>query len=123
MEKPVILCYAVPEGIAAELKKLAHRFGAGIRRIPREAYSLPIAAAAGGLAPRSVYTGEELPEPMAVFVNFPDGALDVFLSELCRSEVRIPLKAVLTPYNAVWTADRLYEELCREREAFARRKP
>ena len=49
--------------------------------------------------------------------------LDAVLSELRRRKVHIPLKAVVTPTNALWTPGELYAELCREREAIARGRP
>ncbi len=119
MEKPVILAYALPAETAARYDKVARRFGGSLKAVPVEAYSLPIAGAAGGLAPRAPYLGRELPEPVLVFVNFPEGMLEVFLETLKKVNVpRVSLKAVLTPHNAIWTPDELYRELCREREAF-----
>jgi hypothetical protein len=52
---------------------------------------------------------------MAVFVSVPDTMLDVLLSAMKERGIKIPLKAVLTPYNAVWDANTLYNELCAER--------
>lgn len=118
MEKPLILCYGLPEEDCAVLKRFAKRYGAGIRRVLPPSYTLPIAAVASGLEGGASAPLNELPEPMLVFANFPRAMLEVFLDALRASEVRkVPLKAVVTATNAAWTAEVLYRELCRERSA------
>lgn len=118
MEKPLILCYALPESDCAALKRFAKRYGAGIRRVLPPSYALPIAAVASGMEGAATGPFNELAEPMLVFANFPETMLDVFLDALRASSVRkVSLKAVVTPTNAAWTADALYRELCRERSA------
>jgi hypothetical protein len=42
--------------------------------------------------------------------------LDVVLAMIREKGIKIPLKAILTPHNAVWDANTLYKELCRERK-------
>ena len=123
MEKPIILCYGIAEYEADRLEKLCLKFGSGIKKATLNEYSLPIAALAAGLPVQKAYNGKSLPEPILVFVNFPEGMLDVFLSEMKKYRIaNHSLKVILTPHNAVWTPDRLYKELCREREAFSRKK-
>ncbi len=123
MEKPSILCYGIDEREVSRLEKAAKCVGASVRKpLPAE-YSLPIAAAAANLPVRRPYEGPLLPEGMLVFVSFPEGTLDLLLSELKKNGIGIGiLKAILTPYNAVMTPFALYEELCRERKAFLQRK-
>lgn len=58
-------------------------------------------------------------EELLVMANFRGGQLDELLDRLRQGGVSVALKAVLTPTNAAWTAQALYEELCRERAAFA----
>lgn len=116
MEKPLILCFALPEEDCAALKRFAKGYGASIRRVLPSSYALPIAAVAGGMEAPAAPLLQELPEPMLVFANFPEAMLDVFLSALRASGLRkVALKAVVTPTNAAWKADELYRELCRER--------
>ena len=47
--------------------------------------------------------------------------LDGFLKQLHAGQVKIPLKAMVTPSNQNWTLANLLQELCREREEFAKR--
>ncbi|MBQ4065472.1 MAG: DUF3783 domain-containing protein [Clostridia bacterium] len=119
MEKPLILCYALPEEDRLALARFAKRFGADVRGVSPAAYSLPIAAVVGGgLEGVPTALVPELPESMLIFANFPEVMLDVFLDALRASSVRkVPLKAVVTATNAAWRADELYRELCRERAA------
>ena len=123
MEKPLILCYALPEKDRMDLARFAKRYGASVKAVPPASYSLPIAAAVGGLEGVPSALIAEFPEPMLVFANFPEVMFDVFLDALRASDVRkVPLKAVVTPTNAAWRADDLFRELCREREAFRKAK-
>ena len=119
MEKPMILCYALPEKDRGELARFCKRYGASVKAVAPASYSLPIAAVVGGLEGTPTALASELPEPMLVFANFPEAMLDVFLDALRASDLRrVPLKAVVTATNAAWRADELYRELCRERAAF-----
>ena len=50
------------------------------------------------------------PEPVMVFVRLSDGMLDEALAAMREAGIRIPHKAVLTPYNVKWTAWQLYAQ-------------
>ena len=72
-------------------------------------------AAAAPLAP--------LPEPMLVMAGFAPALMDAYLKTArTMGAQRVALKAVLTPYNASWSAVRLHGELAREHEAMLRHK-
>ena len=65
-------------------------------------------------APESV---EAFGRPMLVLAGFTNQRIKTFLNEMRAKEVPpIPLKAVLTEYNAVWDSFSLYEELKKEDE-------
>lgn len=118
MEKPLILCYALPERDRVALARFAKRYGVAVKDVKPASYALPIAAVVSGLNGELSAPVTELPEPMLVFANFPEVMLDVFLDALRASDLRrVPLKAVVTATNAAWRADELYRELCRERAA------
>ena len=117
MEKPQILCYALSMPAEMALAKLARRLGIVLRNVPVASYTLPLAGVAAGLSPRRPYEGQPLAEPMLVFVNMPEVRLRQFLAAMREEGPRVSLKAVLTPHNAVWSAEELYRELCRERAA------
>ena len=120
MEKPIIVCYGISDYDYERLNKLCLKFKFDIKKAELTEYSLPIAAQVSGVSPILPYLGEGLPEVMLVFANFPEGTLDLFLSEMRKHKIAIgSLKAILTQYNAAWTPIQLYKELCREREAFS----
>ena len=71
--------------------------------------------------PESVKAFEK---PMLVLAGFTNHRVKTFLDELKRSQVPpIPLKAVLTEYNAVWDSCSLYEELKKEDEYMRNNSP
>lgn len=56
-------------------------------------------------------------KPMLVLAGFTNHRITAFLNEMKKKDVPpIPLKAVLTEYNAVWDSFCLYEELKKEDE-------
>ena len=117
MEKPRILCYNVDNDTLKRLTELCIRFSVKVIDVPFEDYGKPIAAVASGVfSEKNALAVSTLSESMAVFVSVPDAMLDVLLSAMRERAIKIPLKAVLTPYNAVWDANTLYNELCRERK-------
>lgn len=116
MEKSKILCYNIDEKTISSLKALSSRLKISVIRVQREDFSKPIATVASGIfSEKNPLINASFAEGMAVFVSIPDTMLDVLLSYMKDRGVVIPLKAVLTPYNAVWDANTLYNELCRER--------
>lgn len=55
--------------------------------------------------------------PMLVLAGFTNQRIKAFLDEMKRRDIPpIPLKAILTEYNAVWDSCSLYEELKKEDE-------
>ena len=117
MNSPLLLCFRINEETCAALKKLGKPFGAQLKRVSPAAYSLPLAAIAAGMEGQGSPLLSDFPEPMLVFVNFPEVMLDSFLDAMRARGIRVPLKAIVTEHNAVWTPHTLYRELCAEREA------
>lgn len=65
------------------------------------------------------FQGAEFPLEMLVFSGMDSQALDLFLKKYKETQLApIPLKAVLTPYNVFWSAEKLYGELLKEHTAF-----
>ena len=56
--------------------------------------------------------------PALVLSGLSNTALDGFLDDLRTQGVDIPLKAMVTPTNRVWSVQQLLAELTREHEAF-----
>lgn len=51
---------------------------------------------------------------MLIFCGLDSEAMDALLAALKERKLRIPLKAVVTPYNIQWSSRMLYEELKKE---------
>ena len=116
MEQPKILCFTAEENLISGLEKLSRKYGVDTKAVKVSEYGMPIAAISAGIPAVSGYNGQPLPESMLVFVNFSEGSLDLFLSEMKKYQVgKGIIKAILTKHNAVWTPVQLYSELCRER--------
>ena len=61
-------------------------------------------------------------DEMMVFCGMDSDQLDRFLEEYRRREIPpVLLKAVLTPYNAMWTPGRLCAELKKEQQIFQKK--
>lgn len=67
---------------------------------------------------------DDFEQPMLVLAGFTNHRITAFLNEMEEKEVPpIPLKAVLTEYNAVWDSHSLYEELKKEDEYMRNNSP
>lgn len=65
-------------------------------------------------------TDNPIEEQMLVLYQFTERRLDQLLFQLRKAGVpKIDLKAIVTEQNSRWTLYQLYEELKKEREAFA----
>ncbi len=116
MNKPKILCYNIEKETLAPLSLLAGKLGCETVPVSPESYSLPILSVASGVpAKRSPLVPQSMTEGMLIFVNLPEALLDVLLQKMREKGIKVSLKAVLTPHNAVWDAHTIYRELCRER--------
>lgn len=62
-----------------------------------------------------LYPAVGFPAEMIVFCGLDGAELDTFLKEYKETGIAsIPLKAMLTPYNIGWTAEKLFGELLEE---------
>lgn len=96
--------------------------GMGIRpvKIYRQQYGEKIGALAGIPAfdlSGAPCQGADFSEEMMVMCFFEKETLDAFLDAYKAAGLPpIGLKAVLTPYNAAWSAEKLYRELKKEHQ-------
>lgn len=125
MQKTVLL-YHIPEearrrGIESALRAL----GFSTVYVERRDYLKPVGTLAGAeifLKIDREYSGPEFAEGMLVMAGLTDWEVDLALKALRENGGgAVPYKAVLTDTNQFWTSVMLYEELKKEREAFARR--
>ena len=118
---PVVLAFNLDPIAFKGLEVLCEGIGLRAVSVPREAFHRPVGALAGLPIPEAeAAAGDGFQDAMLVMCGLDEQRFDTFLKALRASALpRIPLKAVLTPYNALWSAVQLHAELRREHEAMA----
>ena len=116
-----ILFYQIRGEKRTQLKKVCGELGIGITVVSPAEYGEPVGALAGfpGMKKQGkACTGAGVCGEMLVFAGFDSDALDEFL-DACKTAKVAPTacKAVLTPHNAGWSGEKLYEELVKEHQA------
>ena len=115
---PTLLLFNMAPQKRAALQVIALRCGCRMQAVPAERHGATLAGILSGEAAETA-PAEPFTEELLVMAGLNERQLDTVLTELRRRRVHIPLKAVVTPTNAEWTAGELYNELCRERDAIA----
>ena len=119
MPRPTILAFNLTDARLSKLRFLCMKLGLLAKVVPQEDFTQPIAARAG-LAERceSPEAAESFAEEMIVFCHMSNVQLNNFLKTAKQQRIPpFPLKAILTPTNAEWTACALCAELKEERAA------
>lgn len=109
-----ILLFAVNVMKANQIMGICKRLNHTVLVIPRADYGKPLGVLAGmaGKKNSTIYSGEEFADEMVVFSGIDSEALDIFLDEYKKAGIApIQRKAVITPFNVGWTAEKLYKEL------------
>ena len=119
-----ILFYQIRGEKRKQLKKICGELDIEILVVSPAEYGEPVGALAGFPGMRKqgkACTGEGVRGEMLVFVGMDDDALDEFLA-VCKEDGVAPTacKAILTPHNAAWSGEKLYEELVREHQSMRR---
>ena len=120
MAPATILTFNLPGEAFARLRGLSAAIGLRVRAVPPESFATPLGAMLGiPVAPDDAPTdGGSFSDPMLLMCNLDEAQFNRFLQLLRQPGLpRIPLKAVLTPYNVGWNALQLHRELQREHEA------
>ena len=122
MAVPTILAFNLDDGAADALKKVCDSKKFRMKAVPRESFSMPLGGMVGLQVTGAVNAVTQgFDDPMLVMCGLDEHTLDTFLRVMRYSAVPpIPLKAILTPTNAAWSALTLHEELCREHEQMQR---
>ncbi len=114
-----VLAYNFDGAELKKLKKLCTGKGARVRAVAPEDFAQPLGALCG--AEKRIDNpppAAPMDEKILVLAHFAPRQLDALLTDLRTARVGLDaLKAVLTPTNAKWTADKLCAELLRERKA------
>ena len=117
--KPVLLCYNLPNTKLSKLRVFCIQNKIRLLEVRREWFSQPIEQLL--IAPQGKISAPKFNEEMVVFADFPAPLFNLTLNRMRSSALpQVSLKAVLTETNRLWNSEQLYEELSKEREAFAR---
>ena len=82
--------------------------------VPKSDYAKTLGALANisGMKSNASYKGEEFLDEMMVFSGMDSDTMDRFLLEYKKNNIApIKRKAMLTPTNVMWSAEKLYKEL------------
>lgn len=113
-----VLAYNFGGAELKKLKKLCSGKLARVRAVAPEDFAQPIGALCGVEKRIENPPAAPMSEQILVLAHFAPRQLDALLAEMRTARVATAaLKAVLTPTNAKWSADRLCAELLKEREA------
>lgn len=125
MAPATVLTFNLNEPDFVRLRGLSAAMGIRVKAVPPESFTLPLGGMLGiptgpiNAAP----VGESFRDAMLLMCNLNEQQFNQFLQMLRAPGLpRIPLKAVLTPHNASWSAIQLHEELLREHEAMTRKQ-
>ena len=119
-----ILFYQIRGEKRKQLKKVCKDLAIEVVVVSPAEYGEPVGALTGFSGMRKQgrgCTGDGVTGEMLVFVGMDDEALDEFL-DVCKAEAIAPIacKAILTPYNAGWSGEKLYAELVKEHHSMQR---
>ena len=128
--KETVLLYNINGEKAKNIKKILLLLGIRGKSVTEDMYREKLGVLAGILTKeeaQNVKTDVEsekedvteenvrITEEMLVMCGFSNERVDRFLTEMRKQKVqKIGLKAVLTPYNALWDSYGLYRELMKE---------
>lgn len=116
--RPMILTFNLSEARLAKLRFLCMKLGAAVKPVPAADCVQPIAALCGLAAPQEAAQAEGFPDEMLVFCHMDNAAVNRFLQTAKQLRFApVALKAILTPTNAEWTPQQLWQELKAERAA------
>ena len=115
-----ILIYNLSPQLDAKLKMLCRKMNIGSRTVEKSEYGYPLGVLLGLSEKTEPAQGEDFDDSMLYIAGLRGGMLNLFIDQLRRNKIIIPLKAVQTETNVGFTSYELHRELCAEREAIAR---
>lgn len=115
-----ILIYNLPPEKDAKVKMLCRKFGFDSRTVEKSEYGYTLGFLLGSSQDKAVRDNEDFDEEMLYIADLRGGMLNLFLDQLRRKKLSVPLKAIQTEMNVGFSSTELYHELCAEREAIAK---
>ena len=116
----VILIYNLEPKKDAKLKMLCRKMNIDTRSVEKNEYGYTLGYLLGLSQDAGSGENGDFDDEMLYIAGLQGGMLHLFLDQLRRNKLIVPLKAVQTETNTGFTSFELHRELCAEREAFAR---
>ena len=115
-----ILIYNLSPKKDSELKMLCRKMNLSAQTVDKSDFSMTLESLLGFSDEKTRREGEDFDGEMLYIAGLQGGMLNLFLDQLRRKKLTVPLKAVMTQSNLSFTSCELYKELCAEREAIAK---
>ena len=122
-EKTVLIYGLLPQEFT-DVKRVLLEQGVKVERVQNDQLHWQVGALAGFAGFQSFQPVENTPldSPVLLFAGCDSKSIDQVLDTLRTTDVKIPLKAVVTATNQRWTFMQLAKELAREHEAVMSRR-
>ena len=116
--EPMILMYNLASPRGMRLKLICAQLKMAARDVRPEEYGLPLGALAGIPIPAE-HASEDgtFSDEMLLLAGLDEAQLNGLLQAMREEGIRIPLKAVLTPFNAAWSSLKLHAAIREEHES------
>ena len=116
----VVLIYNLSDVKNAKLKMLCRKLNIEARTVEKAEYGHKLGYLLDISEDSSSQNGKDFDGEMLYISGLVGGMLNLFIDQLRRNKIIIPLKAVQTPTNSGFTSYDLYRELSAEREAITK---
>ena len=116
----MVLIYNLNPAKDAKLKMLCRKLNIGSRTVDKSEYGYKLGYLIGVSDDSSIQEGADFDDEMLYISGLQGGMLNLFIDQIRRNKIIVPLKAIHTPTNESFTSHELYRELCAEREAIAK---
>ena len=118
----LILTFGLEKQKIKVVRNIAQKNNIFVKEIAPKDYRQKIGTLAGidGFTrEKAFYNGPDFPLEMMVFSGIDSEQMDKFLADYKQTgEESVPLKAIVTPRNIFWTAEKLFHELWEEHLRF-----
>ena len=116
----MILIYNLKGEKDTKLKMLCRKMNIETKSVAKEEYGFNLGYLLGISQDRGDKEIVDFDDEMLYIAGLHGDFLNIFLSQLRRNKLIVPLKAVQTETNMSFSSCELYKELCAEREAIAK---
>ena len=116
----MVLIYNLTPQKEAKLKMLCRKMNIESRSVNKAEYGYELSLLLGLSQESFEKELTDFDDEMLYIAGLRGGMLNLFLDQLRKNKIIIPLKAIQTETNMHFSSCELYKELCAEREAIAK---